>query len=72
MKSNRRPEPRIQDPATHPRRSVCLRVAADFLQINERTLRARIEAGVIEARRDGKVYRISVDALVRYSAQATT
>lgn len=72
MKSTRRPEPRIQDPATHPRRVVCLRVAAAFLEINERTLRARIESGAIDARRDGKVYRISVDALVRYYAQAAT
>lgn len=66
MKGYRRAEPRIIDPATHPRREVCLRVGAKFLGLDERTLRARIESGVIAAKRDGKIYRIAVEALVRY------
>lgn len=69
MKSGRRKEPWIQNPATHPRRRVCLRVAAHFLDVDERTLRSRVESGAIEAQRDGKVYRISVDELVRYHDQ---
>lgn len=69
MKGTRRPAPRIVDPATHPQRAVCLRVAAHFLDLDERTLRARIESGVIPARRDGKVYKIAIEALVRYSEQ---
>lgn len=72
MRGHRRAEPRIVDPATHPRRDVCLRVGAIYLAMDERTLRARIEAGAIAARRDGKVYRINVDELVRYQAQAAT
>jgi excisionase family DNA binding protein len=66
MKSGRRKEPWIQNPATHPRRAVCLRVAAHFLDVDERTLRSRLESGALPATRDGKVYRISVDDLVRY------
>lgn len=69
MRHSRRPEPRIVDPSTHPRRLVCLRVAAAYLDLDERTLRARLESGAIEAQRDGKVYRIAVDALVRYREQ---
>lgn len=68
MKSGRRKEPFIEDPTTHPRRQVCLRVAAHFVGVDERTLRARIESGAIEAVRDGKVYRIHVEELIRYSA----
>jgi excisionase family DNA binding protein len=62
----RRAEPRIVDPSTHPRRVVCLAVAAEFLGLDERTVRARIEVGELDAERDGKVYRIRVDALVAY------
>jgi excisionase family DNA binding protein len=70
MKGYRRAEPRIVDPKTHPRRVVCLRVAADYLDMDERTLRARIEAGTLRARRDGKLYRIAVDDLIRYAESA--
>jgi excisionase family DNA binding protein len=62
----RRMEPRIVDPATHPRRAVCLQVAAEFLEVDARTVRARIESGELAAERDGKVYRIAVAALVAY------
>lgn len=58
----------IRDPATHPHREVILRVAAEFLGLDPRTLRARIEAGQLTARRSGKVYRIAVAALVAYRA----
>jgi excisionase family DNA binding protein len=65
----RRPEPRIQDPRTHPRPWVGLAVAADFLGLNERTVRARIETGELPALRDGKAYRIELTVLVRYDEQ---
>lgn len=65
---SRTPEPRLVDPATHPRRSVGLKVGADFLGMGERTLRRRIEEGLIPAYRDGKLYRIKVRELVRYKA----
>ena len=62
----KRAEPRILDPATHSRRRVCLAVAADYLCISERTVKARIESGVLPAYRDGKVYRIDIADLLAY------
>ena len=63
---SRQREAPIVDPTKCPRRCVYLATAAAFLGVNERTLRRRIEEGLIPAFRDGKVYRISVAALVRY------
>jgi excisionase family DNA binding protein len=62
----RRAEPRIVDPATHPRSSVCLAVAAEFLGLDVRTVRARIENGSLPAYRDDKVYRIALADLLAY------
>jgi excisionase family DNA binding protein len=66
MNRGRRSEPRIVDPATHPRRTVCLRVAAEYLEIDERTLQTRIDDGKLKAFRDGRVCRIEVVELVAY------
>lgn len=66
MRKPKRAEPRIADPATHPRRNVCLRVAAEFLDIDERTLRAYVFSGDLEAFRAGRVYRIPLTALVAF------
>jgi len=63
---SRHREAPIVDPATCPRRRVYLATAAAYLGMHERTVRRRIEEGLIPAFRDGKVYRISVAALVRY------
>lgn len=68
-RGGRRPEPRIVDPATHPRDSVCLSVAADYLGLDHRTVLARIEDRKLKAVRDGKVYRIAVSDLVSYRAK---
>lgn len=62
----RRAHPRIVDPTKHPRPFVCLRVAAEYLGLDERTVRARIEEGRLHGTRDGKVYRIAVAALMAY------
>jgi excisionase family DNA binding protein len=63
---SRHREAPLVDPAHDPRKAVGLRVAAGFLGLGERTLRHRIEEGLLPAYRDGKVYRIRVTALVRY------
>ena len=63
-------EPPLVDPVHHSRRSVSLTVAADYLGVSVDTVRRRIEEGLLPARRDGKVYRISVSALLRYEAAA--
>lgn len=64
----RRQEQRITDPATHPKSSVCLKVAAEFLGMDDRTLKARIERGDLPAFVDGKVYRINLQDLIEYQA----
>lgn len=69
MKRPRRAEPRIIDPKSHPRSSVCLAVAADFLGIDERTLRARIEEGKLPVIRDGKIYRIALGDVIAYDKE---
>lgn len=69
MKRRRRPQPSIVDLATDPREWFGLRVVADYLMLNERTVRARIEAGHLEAEIDGRVYRISKASLVAYRAR---
>lgn len=66
---SRHREPPLVDPAHDPRRTVGLRVAAAFLGLHEQTLRSRIEAGLLHAHRDGRVYRIRVAALVRYQRE---
>lgn len=66
--SGRRPEPRIVNIETHPRAQVGLAVAAAFLGLNERTVRARIDDGRIQGYRDGKAYRIPLVELQRYDA----
>jgi excisionase family DNA binding protein len=67
-KGGRQLEPRIVDPATHKRQVVGLRVAADFLGLNERTVRARIEEGKLKAVHDGNVYLITLPDLMAYDA----
>lgn len=69
MSGGRRAEPRILDPQTHPRSSVSLSVAAEFLGVDKRTLRKRIDLGKFPAWRDEKVYRINVQDLIAYEAE---
>lgn len=65
-KGGRRPEPRITDTTTHPRQHVGLRVAALYLELDERTLKARVDEGRIDCEIDGRVYRFSLAVLVAY------
>jgi excisionase family DNA binding protein len=67
MKRSRR-EPNIVDIHTDPREDVCLRVAAEWLGLDERTVRARIDEGRLQALQDGKVYRIRLDDLRDYDS----
>lgn len=43
----RRREPRIENIANHPRRYVSLRVAAAYLELDERIVRRLLEAGAL-------------------------
>lgn len=56
----------LVNPRTDPRTTVGLSVAAAYLKVHERTLRARIESGAVTAERDGKVYIIATAEIVRY------
>ena len=67
-KAGRRREPSILDPLTHPKSSVCLRVAAEFLGMDIRTLRSRINLGKIPVWQDEKIYRINIEDLIAYQA----
>jgi excisionase family DNA binding protein len=69
LRRRRRADPRIENIDTHPRSSVCLAVAAEFLGLDERTVRARIEDGRLPAWRDGKVYRIDLADLAEYDQE---
>lgn len=69
VRRGRRRAPRIVDLATHPRPSVSLAVAAEYLDVSPKTARARIESGQLEARREGRGYRIGLDALAAYVAR---
>lgn len=64
---SRHREAPLVDPATDARKSVGLAVAAGFLKMHPETLRARIEAGLVPAWRDGNIYKIRIAALVRYA-----
>jgi hypothetical protein len=71
-RAGRRPAPRIVDWLQHPTECVPLVVAAEFLQMNPRTLAARIEAGQLSAWRDGRVWRLRVTDLIVYRERHRT
>jgi excisionase family DNA binding protein len=59
-------EPRIRSLETHPRPYVSICVAAEYLQLHEQTVRARIDVGLLMAYRDGRTWRIPIAALQEY------
>jgi excisionase family DNA binding protein len=64
--TRRRAEPRIVDPATHPRRYVSLRVAAAYLEVNEKTLAKYLASGQIAFTQFGSRRKLRVDDLVAF------
>ena len=69
MSGGRRREALIVDPRTDARSHVGMRVAADFLGVDVRTLRTRINLGKFTGVwRDGKVVKIELAYLVAYKA----
>jgi hypothetical protein len=65
----RRSEPRIVDPATHPKRSVSLRVAAVYLEVDEKTLRKWLLNGLLSYRKVGRVWKIAVSEIIAFEAR---
>lgn len=64
----RRPEPRITDLATHPQAWVNLRVAADFLEMDYRSVVAYLEEQHLQAAWKGRRRRIHLAELARFKA----
>lgn len=69
LSKGRRREDRIVDITTHPRSSVCLAVAAEFLELDKRTVRARIDDGSLRAWKDAANGTIRVDLHVLLAYQ---
>lgn len=68
LKRPRKAEPRIVDPATHPRAWVNLSVAAHFLEMDRRALIAYIDEGRLTVEYKGRRRKAHVDELVRFKA----
>lgn len=64
----REPEPRIVDPATHPREWVCFSVAAQFLGMNRRALAIWASDGHVRAEFRGRWRKIHIKEVVRFQA----
>lgn len=62
----RRAEPRIVDPATHPRRYVSVRVAADWLEEEEKQVRKYLDSGLLPYAWKGQRRKILVAELVAF------
>lgn len=71
MGKGRRPDPRIESLDTYPRRWVRLNVAAEYLEIDYRTLCDWIDEGRINATPYGKQRRISIEELKRFHGEQT-
>jgi len=67
---SRRQEPRIVDPATHPRRYVSLRVAAIYLELDPRTLGKFLDAGTLPYSEHGRRRRIAVADIVMFETSS--
>lgn len=62
----RRAEPRIVDPATHPRRYVSLRVAAEYLEVSRYALHNYLDERLLEFSIFGHRRKIAVADLVAF------
>lgn len=63
---NRTREQRITDPNAHPRKFVSLAVAADFLEVDRKTLNAWLNNGDLVFVQFGRRRKIAVRELVAY------
>lgn len=68
MSRARSKEPRIVNPATHPRRYVSLIVAAEYLEIDRKTLSAWLDEGKLPFTEHGRRRRILLRDLLAFEA----
>lgn len=66
---SRRPEPRIVDPETHPRRYVSLVVAAEYLEVHRTTLGKWLDAGLLAFKQFGRRRKVEVSELTAFEAR---
>lgn len=62
----RGPEPRIVDPSTHVRRYVSVRVAADYLEIDRKTMAKYLDGRLLTFVQFGRRRKIAVEELVDF------
>jgi excisionase family DNA binding protein len=62
MTKGRRPEPRIEHLATHPRAYVSVRALAAYLECDPRTITGLIADKVLHAFKVGRQWRIPIEA----------
>lgn len=67
-KVQRRPDPRITDLRTHPKKWVNFSVAAEFLEMDRRALAAYADEGHIAFEWKGRRRKIHLDELARFTA----
>ncbi|MGE0450861.1 MAG: helix-turn-helix domain-containing protein [Vicinamibacterales bacterium] len=68
---SRRREPPIVDPATYPRRFVTQRTAAQWLEMDEKTLRKALDDGELGYTWFGQQRRIKVADLIAFESRRT-
>jgi hypothetical protein len=66
MSRRRSAEPRIVDPATHPKRWVSLAVAADYLEVDRKTLNIYLLDQKLAYARFGRRRKIAVTELIAF------
>jgi len=62
----RRAEPRITNLGTHPRKAVSLRVAAIYLEVDEKTLRKWLSSGLLGYIMRGRRRKIETNELAAF------
>lgn len=65
----RRAEPRITDLATHSRKTVSMRVAAIYLEVDVKTLNKYLASGLLSYVQRGRRRKIEVAELAAYEAR---
>lgn len=66
---SRHAEPRIVDVATHPKKTVSLRVAARYLEVDEKTLNKYLDSGLLGYVWRGQRRKIETTELAAYEAR---
>ena len=72
MRRGKRAEPRIVDPATHPREWVSVTVAAEYLEEDPRAVSGLLDEGRIPFRQVGRRKKIRLADLLAFERSCST